>query len=157
MTGQCRDRMLDCPIPRPAIARNSMTSQQFMMEVHATLPDRIRRLQELAANLRFSWHRPTRQLFERLDPELWRSVQGNPQLFLRWLDQATLDKAAADEHFLAAYGRALRSFDEYQKGPVLGTFPLLPAGQLVAYFCAEYGFHESFPIYSGGLGILAGD
>jgi glycogen phosphorylase len=134
-----------------------MTSQQFIMEVHATLPDRIRRLQELAANLRFSWHRPTRQLFERLDPELWRSVSGNPRLFLRWVDQATLDKAATDEHFLAAYGRALRSFDEYQKGPVPGTFPLLPPGQLVAYFCAEYGFHESFPIYSGGLGILAGD
>ena len=157
MTQRGRNRVLDCPLRRPVEARKSMTSQQFIMEVHATLPDRIRRLQELGANLRFSWHRPTRQLLERLDPELWRSVSGNPRLFLRWVDQATLDKAATDEHFLAAYGRALRSFDEYLKGPLPGTFPLLPPGQLVAYFCAEYGFHESFPIYSGGLGILAGD
>jgi len=135
-----------------------MTGQKFTLEVNPTLPTPLKRLAELATNLRFSWHRPTRKLFESLDADLWHSVSGNPRLFLRCLDQASLDKAATSEPFLDEYHRVLRGFDAYLREPRTGAASeTLESGDLVAYFCAEYGFHESFPNYSGGLGILAGD
>ena len=135
-----------------------MMRKRFTIEVNPSLPAPLSRLPELAANLRFSWHRPTRRLFEALDERLWNAVGGNPRLFLRCIDQATLDKAAKAPEFLDRYHQLLRGFDTYQREPrshVEGRD--LEPGDLVAYFCAEYGFHESFPIYSGGLGILAGD
>ena len=134
-----------------------MSRQKFVLEVNPSLPVPLARLEELAANLRFSWHRPTRKLFESLDPELWKSVSGNPRVFLRCVDQWTLDKAAEDPTFLEQFRKVLRSFDAYRSEARPATAAHLEPGDLVAYFCAEYGFHESFPIYSGGLGILAGD
>jgi starch phosphorylase len=123
-----------------------------LIEVTSVVPELLRRLSELAGNLFFSWHRPTRALFEDLDPELWEQVNGNPRLLLRCVDQQHLDWAAADTNYLARYEHVVAAFDAYATAPA--THPDAP---LVAYFCAEYGFHESFPIYSGGLGILAGD
>jgi starch phosphorylase len=135
-----------------------MNRQKFTLEVAPVLPAGLQRLDELAANLRFSWHRPTRNLFETLDSRLWVSVGGNPRVFLRCVDQATLDSAAASEGFLDEYHKVLRGFDSYLNEPRQHAAASdLEPGDLVAYFCAEYGFHESFPIYSGGLGILAGD
>lgn len=122
-----------------------------LIEITSALPLALARLAELAANLSFSWHRPTRALFQDLDPVLWEQVIGNPRLMLRCIDQTFLDRAAADASYLARFQKVLTAHDQY----------LAPSGQdngpLIAYFCAEYGFHESFPIYSGGLGILAGD
>lgn len=135
-----------------------MKNQTFSLEVNPSIPAALARLPELAGNLRFSWHRPTRRLFERLDERLWISVSGNPRLFLRGVDQTTLDRAARSAQFLELYHQVLTSFDAYQREPRQHSVGLdLEAGDLVAYFCAEYGFHESFPIYSGGLGILAAD
>lgn len=134
-----------------------MNQKTFTLEINPTLPPTLARLEELAGNLRFSWHRPTRKLFASLDDALWRAVAGNPRLFLRCIDQAKLDAAANDPDFVRAFGRVLHSFDADLGAPQAGAFPLLEPGKVVAYFCAEYGFHESFPIYSGGLGVLAGD
>ncbi len=134
-----------------------MTGASFPLEVNAVLPPAIARLEELASNLRFSWHRPTRALFFRLDGELWKRVSGNPKLFLRCVDQATLDRAADDAAYLERYRQVLAGFDSYRTDTQHSSRVQLDAGDLVAYFCAEYGFHESFPMYSGGLGILAGD
>jgi glycogen phosphorylase len=122
-----------------------------LLEVTPVIPGSLARLPELAANLFFSWNRPTRALFEDLDPELWKQTNGNPRLLLRCVNQQTLERCARDEQYLARYHFALETLDAYLK--------VVPAseGPLVAYFCAEYGFHESFPIYSGGLGVLAGD
>ncbi len=125
--------------------------QTLTLEISPRIPDRLARLPELAANLFLSWHRPTRALFEELDPALWGQVRGNPRLLLRCLDQASLDRAAADPAFLARYGEVLGAFDAYLNAPAIENAPL------VAYFCAEYGFSHGFPIYSGGLGVLAGD
>ena len=150
--------VLDCRVQKRQGAPKSMSGQKFMLEVNPALPDRLRRLAELATNLRFSWHRPTRKLFETLDEPLWTAVHGNPRLFLRCVDQATLDRAAVSASFLAEYERVLQGFDAYLKDArpdALGG--ALEPGDRIAYFCAEYGFHESFPIYSGGLGVLAGD
>jgi starch phosphorylase len=123
-----------------------------LLEVTPIIPDALSRLPELAGNLFFSWHRPTRALFEDLDPELWTQANGNPRLILRCVGQRALNLAAEDATYLARYSQALKVFDAYLSAPP-------PSGDapLVAYFCAEYGFHESFPIYSGGLGVLAGD
>ncbi len=128
-----------------------MTSPIFV-EISPKIPEKLQRLAELAGNLFFSWHRPCRSLFEDLDDVLWRQTDGNPKLMLRCVAQAALDRAAEDSVYLARYGQVLATFDAYLAAPAA------PADTpLVAYFCAEYGFHESFPIYSGGLGVLAGD
>jgi starch phosphorylase len=134
-----------------------MSGASFPLEVNPVIPSAIARLEELASNLRFSWHRPTRTLFYKLDAELWERVSGNPKLFLRCVDQATLDRAATDHEFLGRYQRVLAGFDTYRSDTQHSGRAQLDPGDLVAYFCAEYGFHESFPMYSGGLGILAGD
>ncbi len=135
-----------------------MSPTRFAVEVNPALPAPLARLAELATNLRFSWHRPTRRLFSGLDADLWRAVGGNPRLFLRCVDQAVLDEAAADPAYLENYRKVLSGYDAYhsETPSVLTNGGSRPAG-LVAYFCAEYGFHESFQIYSGGLGVLAGD
>src|ERR1700722_3499884 len=122
-----------------------------LIEIYPTVPAPLERLPELASNLFFSWHRPTRALFEDLEPELWQQVGGNLLLMLRCINQENLDRAAADRIYLERYRQVVESFDAYLSAPQRADEPL------VAYFCAEYGFHESFPIYSGGLGILAGD
>ncbi len=123
-----------------------------LLEVIPTIPASLSRLPELAANLFFGWHRPTRALFEDLDPELWKQTGGNPRLMLRCVSQDTLNNAAHDAVYLGRYQLAVESLDAYLAAP-------RPSGDepLIGYFCAEYGFHESFPIYSGGLGVLAGD
>src|SRR5499427_8518610 len=123
-----------------------------LLEITPVIPGSLQRLPELAANLFFSWHRPTRALFEDLDPELWKQTNGNPRLMLRCVDQSTLERCAREESYLARYHQALQILDAYLRL----TAPTAEE-PLVAYFCAEYGFHESFPIYSGGLGVLAGD
>ena len=125
--------------------------RKSLIEVVPVIPEALARLPELAGNLFFSWHRPARALFEDLDPELWNQCRGNPRLMLRCLPQRALDAAAGDPQYLGRYTAAMQRLDAY-----LAARPR--AGEsLVAYFCAEYGFHESFPIYSGGLGVLAGD
>ncbi len=123
-----------------------------LLEVTPTIPDSLGRLSELASNLSFSWHRPSRALFEDLDRDLWEQVGGNPRLLLRCIDQDKIDRAAENPVYLARYAEVLRTFDAYLAAP-----SSLPSAPLTAYFCAEYGFHESFPVYSGGLGVLAGD
>jgi glycogen phosphorylase len=122
-----------------------------LLEVTPVIPAALSRLPELAGNLFFSWHRPTRALFEDLDPELWKQTNGNPRLVLRCVNQETLEHCARDETYVGRYRQALETLDAYLAPAAVSGEPL------VAYFCAEYGFHESVPIYSGGLGVLAGD
>jgi glycogen phosphorylase len=129
--------------------RAAMPNQ--LIEIYPVVPAALARLPELASNLFFSWHRPTRALFEDLEPELWQQVGGNLRLMLRCINQENLDRFASDRIYLERYRQVIESFDAYLSAPQRADEPL------VAYFCAEYGFHESFPIYSGGLGILAGD
>ncbi|MGB8326995.1 MAG: alpha-glucan family phosphorylase [Steroidobacteraceae bacterium] len=145
LTGTAKLRALAGAIPLP-------TPASSFLEVLPSIPDRLRRLQELAGNLFFGWHRPTRALFEDLHPELWNQTGGNPRLLLRCVPQDVLERAAADRAYTARYDEVLAAFDAYLAASLEAT-----SAPQVAYFCAEYGFHESFPIYSGGLGILAGD
>lgn len=135
-----------------------MSGKTFSLQVTPILPVSIERLADLASNFWFSWHRPTRRLFRMLDRELWWKVGRNPSVFLRCVDQGILNQAAENETFLSAYRRVLVEFDAYLAQGLTGYKRAgLEDDDLIAYFCAEYGYHESVPIYSGGLGILAGD
>lgn len=119
------------------------------------LPDRIGRLDEIAFNLWWTWVPDARDLFRRLDRDLWNRVQDSPVSFLREVSQQVLTEAAADAEFLSRYDTVLQQFDAYMNGA--GSRGAELQGDTYAYFCAEYGWHESIPVYSGGLGILAGD
>ena len=135
-----------------------MAGTEFTLEVLPKIPPRLARLEELASNLWYSWDRPTRALFARLYPALWDAVGHSPRAFLKRIDERRLVEAAEDPVFLGNYNRVLSAFDTYHEEPLRrGGSEWLRPTDLVAYFCAEFGFHESFPIYSGGLGILAGD
>jgi starch phosphorylase len=123
-----------------------------LLEVTPVIPGSLARLPELAGNLFFSWHRPIRALFEDLDPELWKQTNGNPRLMIRCVNQSALERCARDGGYLERYRAALETLDAYVGAGTHGANE-----PLIAYFCAEYGFHESFPIYSGGLGVLAAD
>jgi starch phosphorylase len=136
-----------------------MPGTRHQLEVNPTIPPRLARLDEIANNLWYSWDRPTRSLFARLGAGLWRAVHHSPKAFLKRMDQKRINEAGDDPVFLGTMNRVLSAFDSYHAEPRLQLpgRPPLQATDLIAYFCAEFGFHESLPIYSGGLGILAGD
>ena len=138
-----------------------MSGQRFTIEVQPRLPEALRDLEQLADNLLYSWDRGVRGLFYRLDAELWEHCGHNPKVFLRRISQQRLDRAASDPVFLQEFRSvmsAYHSYLEFRYGRGQGGSGLHEEnGDLVSYACAEFGVHESFPIYSGGLGILAGD
>lgn len=120
------------------------------------VPRRLERLPELAHNLFWTWQVEARELFERLDPELWEVTGHNPVRLLR--ETTNLEAAAEDAGFVESYNRSLRDLDSYlgrRDTWMARAYPDFPGP--VAYFSAEFGLHESLPVYSGGLGILAGD
>ncbi|MGN6368896.1 MAG: alpha-glucan family phosphorylase [Phycisphaerae bacterium] len=125
------------------------------------VPEKLQALTELAYNLWTLWNYDASGLFRRLDPDLWESTNHNPVRVLSLVSQDKLASAAADEGFLAHMNRILADFRHYMETPTWYTqnYGSKPGGEAtkIAYFSAEYGLHESLPIYSGGLGILSGD
>ncbi|RMH02934.1 MAG: alpha-glucan family phosphorylase, partial [Nitrospirae bacterium] len=116
------------------------------------------RLWELASNLWWSWNPTARQVFQALDQTLWRHTQHNPIKQLQEISPARLAQLTEDILFMRQYTAALKAFDDYMTATDhwFGThYPQIQAP--IAYFSAEFGLHNSIPIYSGGLGILAGD
>ena len=136
-----------------------MTGTLYTLEVNPKIPERLERLEELANNLWYSWDSPTRGLFSSLSHPLWQASNHNPKAFLKRADQKKLEAAAENPIFLGALNRVLSAYDSYHETPSMGHVHGHPFknDDLIAYFCAEFGFHSSLPIYSGGLGILAGD
>jgi len=110
-------------------------------------------------NLAWSWNREARTLFRDIDEPLWQKLRHNPLLLLQLVARSRLAELATDASFLARYDRALVWLDAEKSSQhtwYTRNFPDLQ-GQPIAYFCAEFGIHNSVPIYSGGLGVLAGD
>ncbi|MBI3561457.1 MAG: alpha-glucan family phosphorylase [Gammaproteobacteria bacterium] len=136
-----------------------MSETRYRLEVRPRVPQRLEGLNQLATDLMYTWDRSIRGLFYRLDPPLWEACHHNPKLFLRRVAQRVLDEAAEDQVYVEEYHRVLSGCQTYREKIInKHVAQQLDIDQdLVAYFCAEFGFHESFPIYSGGLGILAGD
>jgi starch phosphorylase len=123
------------------------------------LPERIARLEELAVDLWWSWHRDARQVFRTLDYRLWRATAHNPVRMLRVIPRERLEEAAADLRLLERYDRAIAALDDARGAKNTwwsNTFPQLE-GRSIAYFSAEFALHQSLAIYAGGLGVLAGD
>jgi starch phosphorylase len=117
------------------------------------------KLRKLTRNLWWTWRPEVRAIFRDLDMEIYRKAHRNPVRVIKEISPAALDKRAEEVDILTRTDRALRQMNEYLHP--LTTWGMVHAGTLlsrpVAYFCAEFGIHESIPIYSGGLGILAGD
>ena len=130
-----------------------------MKAVYERMPDKIRRLPEIAYNLWWSWHPDARELFRSLDLPLWKKTEHNPVRLLQEIEQEDLEAAAKSALFVRHYDKVLMDFDRElanghswfkQEHGDLGD-------RTIAYFSAEFGIHHSLPIYSGGLGILSGD
>lgn len=124
------------------------------------LPPRLEGLAALAVNIAWSWQRQARALFRRLDPVAWRQLQHNPIALLRDLSPERLDALSRDTDFLVHYDKVMEWFAVERtstSGWFRDQYPSITTDRPIAYFCAEFGLHNSVPIYSGGLGVLAGD
>ena len=123
------------------------------------LPKRLSRLGELAYNLWWTWQPEAARLFSRMDNSLWERLGHNPIRFLREVGRSRLSEASKDKEYRDLYDRVFTSFDSYMNQTVTWTSRAHPElkGRPIAYFSMEFGLHETLPIYSGGLGVLAGD
>lgn len=132
-------------------------------DVVATIPKELSGLQRLAHNYWWCWDGEATALFAELDPENWTACRHNPVALLQTTDAEILAAKAADAAYLERVAQALARFEDYVGGEPGRKWPAGDGGQVisaehpVAYFSAEFGLHESLPIYSGGLGVLAGD
>ena len=124
-------------------------------EVTPRLPARLEALRELAHNLLWSWDEELRALFVRVDADLWRSSYQNPVRMLGSVAQERLDALAVDEGFLALFDRVVARYRAYLSERTWWDQRYEDSPR-VAYFSAEFGLTECLPIYSGGLGVLAG-
>jgi starch phosphorylase len=122
------------------------------------IPERIRRLTDLADNLWWSWHPPARNVFKAVSYPLWKSTRHNPVHMLQMVGPDRLVTLARDPGFLAQYDQVLAAFDaDLSDGHLWFRQQYPDLTQPLAYFSAEFGLHGSLPIYSGGLGVLSGD
>src|SRR5436853_5585435 len=122
-------------------------------------PAALEPLREVSFNVWWTWEPSARRLFRHLDPELWNRTNHNPIRMLQLSRQARLEELATDKTFLRELKQVYDAFQKYLTRK--DTYRKTGAGSAIqnpiAYFSAEFGFHESIPNYSGGLGILAGD
>ena len=119
--------------------------------VKSTLPKELKCLDEIAHNLWWVWNFEARDLFRDLDPELYSAVKHNPVLLLERLSFDRKEEIVKDKALMKRIQGVYKSFREYMDVKPDATRPS------VAYFCMEYGIHSALKIYSGGLGMLAGD
>jgi glycogen phosphorylase len=123
------------------------------------LPPRIGGLADVACNLAWTWNRDARALFREIDAHLWTRNRHDPLRLLGQVGAARLNQCATEPHFLARYDAVMEWFAAEKS--VEHTWFARNHSSLrastVAYFCAEFGLYHTVPIYSGGLGVLAGD
>jgi starch phosphorylase len=136
-----------------------MTAFLTKIPNHFDLPRRINRLGEMAYNLWWTWNPNAQRLFNRMDNALWERLNHNPLRFLRSVGRFEINAAAQDPVYLELYDRVFTNFDDYLKTTDTWTARTYKtrSKQTIAYFSMEFGLHETLPIYSGGLGVLAGD
>ncbi|MDL2265076.1 alpha-glucan family phosphorylase [Parabacteroides sp. OttesenSCG-928-G07] len=118
---------------------------------HAQLPKQLEPLNEMATNLWWVWNHEGAKLFRKLDEALWTSTEGNPVLLLQRLTYKRIEEIAADKEIIEEMERVYADFKAYMRVKPSATKPS------VAYFSMEYGLTNVLKIYSGGLGVLAGD
>ncbi len=132
--------------------------QQFAMR---ELPATVQTLEALSWNYWWSWAPDGAEIFRDLDSNLWQQCEQNPRLLLTQISDLRLTQMAADPSFAERVRKLHERFvvytSETRPWPKLQLSPRITRTNPVAYFCAEFGVHNSLPLYSGGLGILAGD
>src|ERR1041384_6239136 len=125
------------------------------------LPATLQPLEELSWNYWWSWAPDGLEVFRDLDRALWRQCEQNPRLLLSQVTDLRLTQMAADPDYAARVQKLQERFTDYMSDappwPKLQLKPYITRQTPIAYFCAEFGVHNSLPLYSGGLGILAGD
>jgi starch phosphorylase len=122
------------------------------------VPERLKRLPELASDLWWTWNPQAREVFRRLDYPLWRQTAHNPVAMLRQVTPEMLSLAGQDARFLDLYDSAVDALDAARAAHATWWRQRFPnASGTIAYFSAEFALHQSLPIYAGGLGVLAGD
>lgn len=125
------------------------------------LPPPLQPLEPLSWNYWWSWAPDGNEVFRDLDPGLWQQCEQNPHVLLAQISDLRLAQVAADPSFADRVQRLSSQFGSYlsdtRPWPKLQLAPRISRETPIAYFCAEFGVHNSLPLYSGGLGILAGD
>lgn len=130
--------------------------QKFTVEPR--IPERLLPLKDLAYNLWWTWNPNAIDLFRRIDPDLWEEAGHNPVIMLRSIKQESFERVLKENVFLSHMDNVCAELKRYLEKA--SWYEKVHGGQLgarIAYFSAEFGLHESCPIYSGGLGILSGD
>jgi glycogen phosphorylase len=125
--------------------------------VSPSLPPILEPLRKLASNLHWDWNMESKDLFRRLDRDLWEESKHNPVLMLGTISQQRLQEVAEDEGFIAQMSRAAQQLDDYLKSRAWFRKQRGTKQECYAYFSMEFGLAKCLPIYSGGLGVLAGD
>jgi len=126
--------------------------------VKPELPDELQVLRTIGMNFWFTWNPDISRLFQALDPDNWEQCGHNPILLLSRLTEERKAEILEDVSLMARIGEAEEAFEDYVSNPGNYSFNLeRPIDYRIAYFCMEFGLAECMPIYSGGLGILAGD
>ena len=123
------------------------------------LPKKLARLGDLAYNLWWTWQPEAGRLYSQLDRAMWERLNHNPIRMLREIKRARLNEVLKDKDYMDSYKRVFANFDAYMAYQDTWTHQTQPelASNPIAYFSMEFGLHETLPIYSGGLGVLAGD
>ena len=119
--------------------------------VKSELPSKLKPLEELAKNLWWVWNSEAKALFRDLNPDLWRSTGENPVMVLQQLSSERLEEVIADKDMMGRLKHVYGMFKDYMAKPMRTDIPS------VSYFSMEYGLCNALKIYSGGLGVLAGD
>ena len=130
---------------------NTSTPVWRNLTVQSQLPGRLQKLEALSRNLWWVWNSEGKSLFHDLDRELWRATGQNPVMLLQKMKTSRFEEIMADEAMMTRIDKVYDSFQKYMKEPVRTDIPS------IAYFSMEYGLCNALKIYSGGLGILAGD
>ncbi|MBR6283191.1 MAG: alpha-glucan family phosphorylase, partial [Muribaculaceae bacterium] len=121
------------------------------LTVHSQLPGKLQKLEELSKNLWWVWNSEGKSLFHDLDRDLWRATGENPVMLLQKMKASRFDEIVADEAMMRRIDTVYEHFEQYMSQPMRTDIPS------VSYFSMEYGLCNALKIYSGGLGILAGD
>ena len=130
---------------------NTNAPQWRNLTVQSELPGRLKKLEELSKNLWWVWNSEGKSLFHDLDRDLWRATGENPVMLLQKMKSERFDQIVEDRSLLDRIDTVYEHFSNYMSQPMRDDLPS------VAYFSMEYGLCNALKIYSGGLGILAGD
>ena len=129
----------------------------FKTELQQKIPQRLQGLIDLAYNYWWTWSSNGEKVFSIIDPILWEENDKNPIKFLLSVEESSFEKILTNKTALKRYDRVLDEFTKYMNRTSDSTLLDITPPKQIGYLCAEYGIHRSLPIYSGGLGVLAGD